>query len=518
MSRRKTPAPSAGVASTPSRPAWVDGKQRGLQPRPWVIITLLALALRVVLLLTGTGVLYPGDHDDFVRWGIQATDRGVLSLYSEPPARHPWQVWNGQQWVRGYRNFDRVCNYPPGSAWLLWLSGIAFKAVSTDRLINTVTSHALFSFWSLVADFVTAAGMAALVWLYRARAIALWTYALALFLPPFWWDSIIWAQMDTVLLAPAIWMVYFMMRQRWVVAGLLWGLALALKPQGILFVPLWGYALFAAARFWRPVLGGVVALATLVLTALPFQLHSGWAWFQRSYYENLFSTYSHLTTLKAFNIWYLHLLVTDSLDARVTWLGLSRGAWGKLCLLLALLVGFALVVWRWRRDPRGYVLWSALSLLFFIMLPTEVHERYIVVVLPFLGVLAALTGYVAPALAVLVIISMSQMTWPLWLSTKPGTWAEIRQQIVRDYEQVRATSPQPPPVTLEEVLRANEAAYREARARTAPFEWLMTVLALLSSVWIVLACLRLRPDVAASRSPPAQRPRASAPYAVGSQL
>jgi len=514
MSRRKTP--SSGASSGGTRPPAVHVEARGLKPGPWVVITLLALALRGVLLLTGTGVLYPGDHDDFVRWGIQATDRGVLSLYSEAPARHPWQVWDGQQWVRGYRNFDRVCNYPPGSAWLLWLSGIVFKALSTDRLINTVTSHALFSFWSLAADFVTAAGMAALVWLFRSRAVALWTYALALFLPPFWWDSIIWAQMDTVLLAPAIWMVYFMIRQRWLVAGLLWGLALSLKPQGILFVPLWGYALFAAARFWRPVLGGVVALATLLLTALPFQLHSGWAWFQRSYYENLFSTYAHLTTLKAFNIWYLHLLVTDSLDARAIWLGLSRGAWGKLYLLLALLAGFALVVWRWRRDPRGYVLWSTLSLLFFIMLPTEVHERYIVVVLPFLGVLAALTWHVVPALVVMVILSMCQMTWPLWLGTKPGTWAEIRQAITRDYEQAVAQSPQPPAVSLAEVLRRAEANYWSARARTAPFEWLMTILALLSSAAIVLACLRLRPGAADSRSPPARRPHTSTAYAVRS--
>ncbi len=494
--RRAAPAwakPAAHEAPTPRTAAW-----------GWLAITAAALLVRIILLVAfSTRWLYPGDHDDFVRWGTQAADQGVLSLYDHAPARQNWQLWNGQKWVISQRAFDRVCNYPPLSGYLLWGSGLAFTAVRPDRLINTRSSHASFSSWSILCDFITAAGCAALVMLYRARWAGYLTYALALFLPPFWWDSVIWAQMDTVLLAPAVWMLYFMLRRRWLLAGVLWGLAFSLKPQAILFIPLWGYALCATRPFWQPLLGGLAAGATLLVTALPFMLHSGWAWFDLSYYKNLFSTYTNFTTMKAFNIWYLDLLIWDSLDAKATWLGLTKSLWGKIFLLLGLLGGFVFALWRWRSDRRGLILWTTVSVLLFVMLPTEVHERYIVLVLPFLGVLAALAWRAAPALLALIVVTMLQMTWPLWLDTKPGTWTEIKSIVTQRYNQARAENPAQVQVTLEEALAANRSAYLRGRSQTAPFEWLMTVLALSSTVSVVALFIRMRPETAGPRPPPA---------------
>ena len=495
--KRPPAVPAARLHGTgPSTPP-----RSGHGPWFWVIAAAFAVAWRVSLILLRGGALYPGDHDDFARWGIQATDRGVLTLYSEAPARHNWRGWNGQQWVIGQRQFDRICNYPPLAAYLVSLSGLVFRAVSPDRLINTATSLLVFSSWSIAGDILLAAGCAAIVALFRGRWAVRLTYLLALFLPPFWWDSVVWTQMDAVLLAPAVWMLYFVLRQRWLLAGVLWGLAFSLKPQAILFVPLWGYALFATRPFWQPLLGGLVAGATLLVTALPFMLHSGWAWFDLSYYQNLFSTYTNFTTLKAFDIWYLDLLISDSLDAKATWLGLTKSLWGKIFLLLGLLSGFVFALWRWRRDRRGLILWATVSVLLFVMLPTEVHERYIVLVLPFLGVLAALTWRAAPALLALTVVAMLQMTWPLWLDTKPGTWTDIKGIVTQRYNQARAENRAPVQVTLEETLAANRSAYLRGRSQTAPFEWLLTILALSSTVSVVALFVRMRPQTAPPRSP-----------------
>jgi len=484
----------------------------------WIVVTALALLFRVGLITAPllranplpvfAGMLYPGDHDDFARWGIQATDRGVLSLYDEPPARHDMRVWDREKhrWGTTQRQFDRICNYPPLSVYLLYASGLAFRAISSDRLINTPASLGTFVFWSILGDFLVAWGCAALVALFRPGWASRLAYALVLFLPPLWWDSVVWAQMDSVLLAPAVWMLYAMLRERWLLAGVLWGIAFGLKPQAILFVPLWGLALLTVRPPWRVLAGGLIAGAVLFVVALPFTLHGGLAWLDESYRKNLFGLYADKTTLKAFNIWYLHLLLADSLDAQVKWLGIARGAWGKLFLLAGLLVSFVFTLWRWRcgRDRRAFVFWTTISLLLFVMLPTEVHERYLILVLPFLGVAAALTWRMWPGLVLLLIVTMAQVSWPLWLRSGRGQWPEIRESIAQTFDREAATRPGSPEEKqhiLERILLTRHQGYRELHQKTATREWTFTLCALVGTASILAAFLTCRPEPAPRTAP-----------------
>jgi Gpi18-like mannosyltransferase len=453
------------------------------------------------------GNTYPGDHDDFVRWGIQATDRGVLSLYDEKPAPHDMRVWDKQKhtWGTTRRGFDRLCNYPPLSVYLLYGSGLAFRALRPDRLINTPASLGTFLSWSILGDLLVAAGCAALVSLFRRGWAPRLTFLLALFLPPLWWDSVIWGQMDSVLLAPIVWMLYAMVRERWLLAGVLWGIAFGLKPQAILFIPLWGLALFTDRSFWRVLAGGVLAAAVFFLIGLPFTLHSGVTWFDESYRKN-FALYADKTTLKAFNFWYLHLLLTDSLDAQARFLGLTRSVWGKLFLLLGLLASFLYALRYWRHDRRALVLWTLFSVLLFVMVPTEVHERYLILVLPFLGIATALAARFWPALLLLVFVMVGQLSWPLWLGTVRGHWPEYRDNATQELDRRIGTQPVSPEQrkqALDRVLARQYASYRELSAQTAGQEWTFTVCALIATAAILAAWVTLKPQ-----PPPAEaRPR-----------
>ena len=501
------------------------------------------------------GNTYPGDHDDFVRWGIQATDRGVLSLYDEKPAPHDMRVWDKQKYVWGdtRRGFDRLCNYPPLSVYLLYGSGLAFRALSSERvvavsqkglvledgelvpvgvrsqgnkveavypergawrdddgehqlggsssavldrrLINTPASLGTFLSWSIVGDLLVAAGCAALVSLFRPGWAPRLTFLLALLLPPLWWDSVVWGQMDSVLLAPAVWMLYAMVRERWLVAGVLWGIAFGLKPQAILFIPLWGFALFTARSYWRVLAGGLLAVAVFFVIGLPFTLHSGLAWFDESYRKN-FALYADKTTLKAFNLWYLHLLLSDSLDAQARLLGLTRSSWGKLFLLLGLLASFLYALRYWRHDRRALVLWTMFSVLLFVMVPTEVHERYLILVLPFLGIATALTWKLWPALILLVFVMVGQLSWPLWLRSGRGQWPEIRASVTATFQSENAGRPgsdEQKQAALNRILDGRYQDYRKLHQKTATNEWTFTICALLAAAVIVAALLTWKP-------------------------
>ncbi|HVP13794.1 MAG TPA: glycosyltransferase family 87 protein [Phycisphaerae bacterium] len=492
--KRRREANSSKVAETGPAlgRAWF-----GSRPRFWIAWAAAALLLRIILILATPGSIYHSDHDDYVRWGIQATDEGILTLYDKPPPRHDMRVPGERGAVITQRAMDRVCNYPPLATYLLYGSGLIFRAVSADRLINTITSRFLFCGWAMLSDILLAAGCAAVVSLLRPGAPGRWTYALMLLAPPFWWDSVIWGQTDTIFLAPAVWMLYAMLRQRWLLAGVLWGIALGLKPQGVLLLPVWCLAILMTRPPRRVLAGAVMAALVLFIGAAPFLAHSGWAWFRVSYQENFSSAYANFTTLKAFNIWYLDVLISDSTDATQTWLGLSKARWGDIFLAVGLLAGFLLVIWRWRRDMRGLIPWTGLALLAFVMLPTRVHERYLILTLPFLAIATAMSRRVWPGLVALAIVVMAQMSWPLWLKSSPGQTSQIADETTRRYAELQARAaahPEQKLPSLEDVIRSRQADYRQNRMKSLDLEWTCTILALLGAAAAAAALLTLSPQ------------------------
>lgn len=469
----------------------------------WVALSAAGLVVRLLIIPVSPQYGYPYDHDDMVRWGIQAADKGVLTLYDHPPPRWDLRVWQGGQWVITQRALDRLCVYPPLTAYLIAVSGGMFEGLSADRLINTVLSRTVFGLWSLLADFLLAWGCASLVAIFKPGRAVRWAYALVLLAPPFWLDTCLWGQTDTVLLAAAVWMVRALVLRRWIVAGVLFGVTAALKPQAVLWLPVWALAIATLKPRTRPLLGLAWSAATLLILALPFVVHGGWTWFQVSYVTNLLAEFPK-TTLKAFNLWYLDLLICDSTDVSVRWWGITKDGWGRLFTLLALSGGFGWLAWRRRSDPRALVTWSGLSLLFCVMLPTRVHERYLLVALPFIIVLSTCWARFLPGLAALLLVATLQMSWPLWLHHPAGQWEGRARTVTRRYAPDRRAARdqrQTAATRLAERLEAERRAYLRDRRRTLAVEWGATALALAGAGAVVGAALSLKPGRAETSEP-----------------
>ena len=180
------------------------------------------------------------------------------------------------------------------------------------------------------------------------------------------------------------------------------------------------------------------------------------------------------------------------------WMGWTKARWGQVFLATALLAGFAFVLWRWRRDCRGLPLFTSLCLLAFVMLPTTVHERYVILTLPFIGVAAALSWRFWPGLLLLIVVTTAQVSWPLWLRPAAGDLVQYRAQAERDYQQARARAAIDPKRTVPSaatIMQLYEAQYRADHAKCAPWEWRYTVAALLGTALTGWAVVTLRqPD------------------------
>jgi len=457
-------------------------------------VTVVGIAIRVAMVVASPRFGYFQDHDDLARWGLQAAEEGVLTLYDHPPKPADLRIpLEGGAWGIGRREMDRLCNYPPLCVYLLGASGGIFKAVSSERLVNTFSSRASIAGWSFVFDILLAWGCASLTAQLSGGRSARRAYAWVLLAPPFWVVSSLWGQVDTWVLAPAVWMVRAMTAGQWGLAGLLYGVTAAIKPQAAAFIPVWGLAIFVTRSAWKPIASLGVAALTLNVLALPFWLHSGAAWWRQSYQANLFEHSKGMTTLMAFNVWYLDCMLTGSVDEAARCLGLTKATWGQLALALALICGFVFVLRRWATDRGAYVLYCLLALLAFVMLPTRVHDRFILLVLPFL--IVAAVRWVRPTWLILLIAATGQVTWPQWLSASSADWQFFEKEQREKYAEVLAATPKAERASqpsLDEVLRSARAEYELRNEKTRPIEWAVTLLSLIGTATVVVGVVRLR--------------------------
>ena len=214
-----------------------------------------ALLLRLVLALVTDG--YPYDMSCFVAWGDKLAAEGPAAFYSE-----------------GY-----FADYPPGYLWVLGLVGavraalhIAYESKWTYFLLALVPS---------LCD----CGLAWLVYRTAKRSsrgvkehTALVLTAFTAFNPLMLFDTGVWKQIDGAFALPLVLCFVLLEQRRYLPAAVLYGVALAIKPQALLFGPVLAVCYLAAITlekdrlraFGRCFGGAALALLPPLLTALPF--------------------------------------------------------------------------------------------------------------------------------------------------------------------------------------------------------------------------------------------------------
>jgi hypothetical protein len=446
-----------------------------------VAVVVSGIILRLVLVCLAPRYGYFSDHADFAQWGSMAAVHGVTSLYRTVPDPCTAVRYDSVGKRRVFlREKQVLCNYPPLAAFALLGLGKAHHALTDAPILNTPLTRLLYGIPTLIADLILAYGCLVVVTDLTGRA-SIWLFAAVFLCPPLLLDGALWGQVDSWLLAPAVWMLLAMQRRSWLWAGLLWGIALSLKTQGLLFVPVWSMALLTAPRR-GPVLGAIVlAITWLNVVALPYWLTSGETWFWEAFVGNLTTKYPD-TTLKAFNVWYLDLLWTGNRDSTRVLCGISRDAIGKLLLIAGLGLGCLLYCVRWRHVS-GCLLWiTCWTLLASVMLPTRVHDRYLILAIPFLLCAAFEQRRLGVGALAIVVVASFQVTWPNWATclADSGTLETITSQ----YREVWDSLTPEQRYELPTLTQVSED-FTKGRAVDLPKELTLTALAIFGSAWVL---------------------------------
>ncbi len=398
------PGPAAGESAGAGEQARVRVRDAIV---PLGVLLALGLALRLIIayvLLPGSG--FKVDLASFSGWASALAQDG------------PW----------GFYDRGIFVDYTPGYLYVLWALGLVAQA-------SGIAIGELLKLPAIVADLALAVAIFALAAeLGASRRGALIAAAVFLLVPVSWFDSAVWAQVDSVGTLFLLLAVRELWRGRSEQAAILTTIAAVIKPQFGILIPL--AAAVIIYRHWverrddgsrlgggpiRLVTTTIAGLVTATLLCLPFGIT------MVGLLQQIVKTAGGypFITVNAYNPWALVTMDGNGLAAAGTWIrdapnprnladpyyapfGIPALVVGTSLIAIAIIALMA-VLWRRHDDRRALLVALTVMSIAFFVLPTRVHERYLYPFFALGAILLALRPRWAAVYAVLAAANFANL-------------------------------------------------------------------------------------------------------------
>lgn len=316
----------------------------------WASLLFLgALSLRLYLGYSSEG--FTTDLDTFKSWANLANSVGFGQIYHE----------------------DIFLDYPPGYLYVLvfleklrLLLGLPMESQAYSLLIKMP---------SILADLFCGGAVLLLAQRKLGEKSALLLSGAYLFCPAVFLNSAQWGQADSFCTAILLGSLLLLYQEWYIPSAVLYGLSIACKPQMFIFAPLYLFFALKRRRFGMLGLGVLLAVGTLLLTALPFTQDFNFLWLLERYQSTL--DYYSFYSVNAYNFWSL---------VGWNWKALPAGLAGDALDLLGAVIATVLCgVWVFRSKSRAVVFYCpALLMAAMYAFSVKMHERYLFPALLFL--------------------------------------------------------------------------------------------------------------------------------------
>lgn len=325
-----------------------------------LVMVVLALVIRLFLAAKMPGYEY--DTNTFMAWALKMAQSGPEGFYTQ-----------------GY-----FADYPPGYMLILWLVGGVIRTFSLD--FTAGAAKVVLCLVPILADLA----LGVFVWHLGKQALeekgALLASAFVLFNPMFIYDSTVWKQVDSVLTLLLVLCFYALSKKMLPTAGIFYALALLVKPQALLFGPVFALCYLLPFLFAqkpqerRRVLGYTIAafafcMGILAAVSLLFQGEQKpfvWLWEK---YTTTAGSYPY-ATINAFNLW--GLLGANWVADETVFLFFSYRVWGMIGIIVSTAMLFVLGVKSYRRGTFSPWLLAGFYSAAIFTLAHNMHERYLV--------------------------------------------------------------------------------------------------------------------------------------------
>jgi len=204
--------------------------------------------------------------------------------------------------------------------------------------------------------------------------------------PVVWYNSTVWGQTDSVISLLAIVAFYSLLKKKLFWSMLALVVCFYVKVSLVVFAPVYLLIMIKLRLPVKSVIGGMVGvIAVIGALTLPFSDGEPFSWLYWLYTKKILGQQLQVITANAFNIWAALTGIHER--PHTLMLGpLSYQRWGYL--LFGGVYGWML--WWMARSQKKESVWWGLGLISFssFMLLTNMHERYLFPLFPYLTILA----------------------------------------------------------------------------------------------------------------------------------
>lgn len=285
---------------------------------------------------------------------------------------HPFDLNLFRQWAsaaaEGLTSFYTASgsDYPPLYIYVLYGIGklIGSAALSPYAIL-------FLKLPSILADIATAYLLYRIAKPRLRTEIGLGIAAFYMFNPAVFINSTFWGQVDSFFTLLVVLGVYFISQNKLGWASMLMTAAVLMKPQGMIFLPVLGFALLSSRSMKLWLKAAVSAIATAVVVILPFAWGKEPLWIVKLYASTI-GEYPY-ASVNAFN--FFSFLGANYKSDQSTLLLLSYSTWGMIFIVLITLFSG----WLYLRSKN--LRWAAAIALVQIAgvftFASSMHERYL---------------------------------------------------------------------------------------------------------------------------------------------
>ncbi len=348
-------------------------------------------------------------HPDLMNhmdWGIRFWEYGPAKFYDANVWSFTWpnQPPGTMYLMAGVRKvFEFVF-------WIFWMINIKIPAFPSG-VITFFESNlypALLHLPAILADF----GIAYVIYLVFKNFLNkenLGKAAAILFLinPVIWYNSSFWGQYDSVINFFAIASFYFLLRKNLFWAVGFFALSIYTKASLLIFAPIFLIVLIKQSYKLKEVLKSFIFWAVLfAIITLPFSKGEPVEWLYYLYKDKIFHQQLHVITANAFNIWSAIAGIHERPETQM--LGpLSYKLWGLILFAIAYIQALIVV---YKKQNMESVVWSlAIAAFSSFMLLTNMHERYLYPLFPYLTIIVMMNKKLVPVYWMVSILSLLNM-------------------------------------------------------------------------------------------------------------
>lgn len=302
---------------------------------------IIGFFLRISLSSIITG--YPGDINLFKNWATSVSN-SLTSFYSG----------------------SKISDYPPLYMYILFLIGKLAK-------LNIFTSYyvLLLKLPSIIADIATTYLIYRMSKKHISLELRLLLLAFYIFNPAIFINSTIWGQVDSFFTLLIVLSIYLLFKNKLLFSSIIFTMAILMKPQGIIFLPVLFFELVRKKNFKNFIKVILAAIFSAFLIILPFSLNKDFTWIFKLYSSTI-SEYPY-ATMNAFNFFYL--IGANLLEDTSNLFIFSYHSWGMIFIFLTTL--FSWYVYIKVNNSNIAFLAALMQIAGVFIFSVGMHERYL---------------------------------------------------------------------------------------------------------------------------------------------